>query len=187
MRLEHIAKNDDGTTTVVLHENWNVRAYNREDIHLFDITSSQVCVHDEPLHVLEYHYGGMAMRGPTAWLGSDEDGLITSEGLTRTAGNHSRPNWVAMTGTLDDAECGIAVMQHPDNVRYPQPVRLHPDKPYFVFSPCVLGEFTLAADDEPLVNRYRYVAFDGPVDAEMLDQLWSDFAQPMDVGVVPLD
>ena len=176
VQLEYITKNDDGTATPVLSEVWLVRTYNREDVYMFDITSTQQCIHAEPLHVLEYHYGGMAMRGPTQWLGTDPNGLVTSEGLTREPGNHSRPNWVVMSGELDGETCGIAVMQHPDNFRYPQPVRLHPSKPYFVYSPSVLGEFTIAAEDEPMVNRYRYVTFDGAMDGELLDQLWQDFA-----------
>lgn len=177
VRLEHVAKNEDGTTTPVLSEVWTLRTYNRGDVYMFDITSTQRCIHAEPLHVLEYHYGGMAMRGPTEWLGTDPDVLVTSEGLSREPGNHSRPNWVVMSGELDGEACGIAVMQHPANFRYPQPVRLHPSKPYFVFSPCVLGEFTIAAEDEPMVNRYRYVTFDGEMNSELLDQLWDDFAE----------
>jgi hypothetical protein len=56
-------------------------------------------------------------------------------------------------------------------------VRLHPDKPYFVFTPSVLGAFEIKPGDE-YVSRYRYVVHDGPPDAQLYDRIWTDYAEP---------
>ena len=101
--------------------------------------------------------------------------MVTSEGKQRVKGNHSRPNWVALAGEIDGATCGIAAMSHPDNFRAPQPVRLHPNKPYFCFAPMVLGDFQIEAG-KPYVSRFRFVAFDGKPDTAELNQLWEQYA-----------
>ena len=59
-----------------------------------------------------------------------------------------------------------------------RPVRLHPDKPYFVYSPPVLGEFAITPD-QPYRARYRLMIHDGLPDAALLDRLAADLAAPM--------
>ena len=81
-----------------------------------------------------------------------------------------------MHGEVDGARCGIAAMSHPDNFRAPQPVRLHPNKPYFCFAPMVLGEFRIEPD-MPYVSRFRFVAFDGEPDDASLKNIWQDYSQ----------
>jgi hypothetical protein len=80
-----------------------------------------------------------------------------------------------MSGEIDGATCGLAALSHPQNFRSPQPVRLHPNKPYFCFAPMVLGDFRIEAG-KPYVSRYRFVAFDGQGDASELDAIWKAFA-----------
>ena len=135
--LLHIATQADQRSSV-LTEQWTVRLYATEDHFLFDVVSVQRAV-SEPLQVSEYHYGGFGIRGHRRWSESasatapdpEHPGgvhLLTSEGLSRPAGNHTRPNWVSMWGTSDDGQLGgMTVMQHPENFRFPQPVRLHPE------------------------------------------------------------
>ena len=115
----------------------------------------------------------MCIRGPLSWDSGDI--ILTSEGKKQEDGNHTRPNWVAMSGQVDGELCGIAAMSHPDNFRSPQPVRIHPEKPYFCFAPMVLGEFRLEPD-KPYVSRFRFAAFDGKPDPEQLNALWQAFA-----------
>ena len=59
--------------------------------------------------------------------------------------------------------------------RHPAPVRLHPSKPYFSFSPMVLGDFTIAPG-ETYRARYRYLPHDGPPDPALLDAEWKRFS-----------
>jgi hypothetical protein len=129
------------------------------------------------LIVHEYHYGGMAARGARGWNGQPEHDFLTSEGFARKEGNHTRPNWVEMHGLVEGKPCGLAVFSHPANFRNPQPVRLHPQMPYFVFSPCVLGEFEIRPG-VPYAARYLYFAHDGPPDGAVLKAIWQNYAEP---------
>lgn len=176
VRLAHVDLSAPGGKKDVLHENWTIRTYAIKSGRLFELESVQRCVADSPLVLEEYHYGGHAVRGSAEWLGQPEHDFLTSEGKTRQEGNHSRPNWVSMHGNVDGEMCGIAVCSHPDNFRGPQPVRLHPSKPYFVFTPPVLGRFEIAPGAE-LLSRYRFFTYDGPPQPERLQDVWENYAQ----------
>lgn len=163
-----------GGPVAVLDETWSLRArVDPRGRYLLDLHVVQRCAGETPLTVETYHYGGMAIRGPSAWLGEEEDRLLTSEGRGRIAGNHTRPAWVKLSGAIDGAPCGIVALQHPGHFRYPQWVRLHPSKPYFVFAPMVEEPFAITPR-EPFESRYRFVVFDGEVaDAEIATwQAW---------------
>ncbi|MEZ6067768.1 MAG: PmoA family protein [Planctomycetaceae bacterium] len=175
VELRHVDLTGSDGPVSVLKELWAVRIQPHEGGHLFDIESRQTCVADVPLTVHEYHYGGMAFRGCDEWFAEGTDfAFITSDGKDRKAANHTRPGWVTAQGTIDGKVRGLMVIDHVDNFRAPQPVRLHPTKPYFVYSPCVLGEFKLEPGVE-LVNRYRYFVCDAAIPADVADELARDF------------
>lgn len=164
----------------VLEETWTIRLYNDHDVHIFDIDSVQKCVADSPLTIAEYHYGGFAFRGSAEWEDKESHSIITNETTDRKIGNHTRPNWVSIFGNVQGEICGGAMFSHPTNFRSPQPVRLHPSMPYFVYAPSVLGEFKL----EPGVHyktRNRYISFDGEPKSELLDQLWTNYSQSPEI------
>ena len=161
----------------VLNEEWTVRLYAVKDANLFDLTSRQTLASESPLKLFEYHYGGMGYRGPTEWLG-EHDAVFqmrTSDGVGRVEGNHTRPHWVDAVGLSGGKTTGMRAVQHPENFRYPQPVRLHPSKPYFVFAPEVLGDFSIEPE-QTYESQYRFIAYDGPPSAtvEQLSEAWSD-------------
>ncbi|MFG0297965.1 MAG: PmoA family protein [Maioricimonas sp. JB045] len=175
--LEHSDRSDPKQPRPVLKETWTVRVYHSKAPFLFDIVSTQTCVADSPLQVNEYHYGGIAFRGTTKWLNQETADFLTSDGHSRVAGNHTRPKWVAATGPFEEGPGTLTVLDHPANFRFPQPVRLHPSKPYFVFTPPFLGPFALPPG-QPYVSRYRYFVHDGaPVTADY-DRLWRDYGAP---------
>ena len=163
----------DGEETVVLRETWHVERVEHPTMHVFDLVSTQHCATEIPLEVREYHYGGMCVRGPLHW--NTGDVMRTSEGLGQQAGNHTRPHWVSLFGEVDGDACGLAAFSHPSNFRSPQPVRLHPKMPYFCFAPMVLGDFAVTPGT-PYVSRFRFAAFDGPVDTDQLNAVWEAFA-----------
>lgn len=177
VELQHLDLTAPNGPKTVLQELWTVTCRDAGELHLFDIDSRQACIADSPLLVNEYHYGGMAFRGTSQWFqeGTDFE-FRTSEGLGRSDGNHTRPNWVAAIGSIDGQPSGIAMMGHPLNPRHPEPVRLHPSKPYFVFSPSVLGEFRLEPGMEQR-RRFRYVAFDGPLNAARIDGVFAEYSK----------
>ena len=173
---------------VVLNETWRVMALKIEDSYLVDIESTQTAASAEPLKILKYHYGGFGWRGPSEWLlpktSSEATGceFLTSEEHDRVQGNHTRPQWVSVTGKVNGDLCTVASFGHPANLHHPQPVRLHPDKPYFCFAPCVLGDFDIT-QDQPLISRYRIITHDGPARPERYERLVQDWKLPIAVQV----
>jgi hypothetical protein len=71
-------------------------------------------------------------------------------------------------------------MGHPNNFRASQPVRLHPDKPYFCFAPEIVGPFTIARQ-ESFVSRYRFLIFDGEIDSGLIQRTWNNYADPPEI------
>jgi hypothetical protein len=176
-RLEHIDLTAPEGPKEALREEWRVRIYNVADVNLFDITSTQTCATKSPLILNEYHYGGMAVRGAEEWKVAKKCQLVTSEGLGRRRGNHTRPNWVSLSGELGEGSGGIVVMGSQSNLRHPQPVRLHPDMPYFCFAPVVLGEMRIEPN-KPLVSSYRFMTHDGELDRELADSIQKSYVDP---------
>ena len=171
-----------------LNEEWEVRVYNvgqagsARRYFLFDIVATQQCMTKSPLVLEEYRYGGMGVRGHRNWKDKTKVSFLTSEGKTRESGNATRARWIHMSGLVDDRMVGLAVLDHPGNFRSPQPLRIHPDDPYFNYAPSQLGRFEIKPG-ERFVVRYRYVVADGAADKAELDRLWSDYATPPQVSV----
>jgi len=164
----------------ILTETWRIEIPTQQnDYYQFDLISTQSCATDDPLLIQKYHYGGMAIRGNDQWMEKDQKGkpvgkMITSEDKNRENGNHSRPRWVAMYGPVDGHDCGVVVMNHPDNFRYPQWVRLHPAMPYFVYAPMVQEPFAIEPS-KPFVSKFRYLTYDGTPDRDAIEGSWKEW------------
>ena len=176
----------------VLDETWTVRVYALEEAFLFDLESVHTCATDSPLILPEYRYGGMGIRASSQWFdgeqsyknqtppnrqGSGQGGFLTSEGKERIEGNHTRPTWVQMDGKIDGADVGLVAMGHPENFRYPQPIRIHPSMPYFCFAPMVAGDFAIEPG-KPYHSRYRFLVFNGTPKPQQIEQTWQDYLHP---------
>ena len=171
-----------------LHEIWAVTVYQTpEDHFLFDIESVQECASSKPLNMPQYHYGGMAFRGNYQWLKEKDDHsihpgdlqVLTSEGKDRWEGNATRPNWVAFSGKIDGQEASVAVFCSPGNFRAPQPVRIHPNKPYFCFAPMVEGSFAISPG-EKYTSGYRYLVTSKAANPEKIGEYWKDYLNTED-------
>jgi hypothetical protein len=170
----------------VLDEVWTTRVYalgGPVAFHVFDVDIRQTPATATPMTLPQYHYGGMAVRGAASFMGAPENEVVlTSEGRDRVGADNSRARWAHISGKVDGAAAGIAMLGHPDNFRAPEPMRVHPTDPYICFAPSRLGAWSIAAE-QPFVARYRFVAADGSADAALLDRLWRDFADPPKVTV----
>jgi hypothetical protein len=184
-RLRHVSLTVPDAPKPMLDETWHVRVHNPSgQFFLFDLESTQTCAGQSPFTVEQYLYGAMAIRGARAWSQSrpGQFDFLTSEGRTRKDGDQSRPRWVDFSGPIDGRPAGVLVMDHPDNFRFPQPVRLHPSLPYFCFTPASLGAFAIEPG-QPYVSRYRFVVHDGTLERETIERLWADYATPPKVEI----
>jgi hypothetical protein len=176
-------KSEIGKTSggkVALVETWDLRIWSaglKSGYWLMDINSSVSCASDSPLKLPEYHYGGMAIRAARTWTPQQVQ-FLTSEGDERIKGNHTRPRWCDIHGQIDGRPAGIALMTHPGNFRFPEPLRIHPTMPYMVYTPQFLGEWEISPGTSSH-SRYRFVIHDGNLSAETLEQLWRDYAEPL--------
>ncbi len=175
----------EGVEEPVLTETWTVAAHQTQGEHfLFDVKSAQQLVGDDPLILNEYRYGGMALRGSNEWtkIPANPDGtcdFLTSEGHERIDANHTKTRWVRMSGIIDGEPTSITVLNHPGNFRSPQTARIHPEMPYFVFSPMVEGPFSIQPG-ETYTSFYRYLVTANLPDPKWLNEQWQEFAESID-------
>lgn len=165
-----------------LDEVWAVTVQAGEATWVVDVEIEQRCAANAPVTLEKYHYGGFALRGAATWSSEDKEAyrgemrLMTPETTDRVEANHTRPGWIAVWGPCGEEMAGVAVFDHPWNFRYPQPVRVHPRMPYFVFTPVVPGGFTICPG-ETYRNRYRLVTFDGEPDRARIEAWAREYGQ----------
>lgn len=162
----------------------------QEEVFILDVLSDQYALTSDTLFLNEYHYGGFAFRGSKYWnevdpIANDSMQILTSEGLTRDETNHTRPHWIAAYGKVEGKMASIVIMGHPDNFHFPQPVRVHPSMPYFVFSPTVLGAFYIV-QGKMYRSAYRILTFDEKPDPQKIETFWEDYreSKPRDFKAV---
>ncbi len=166
---------------VVLEEIWDVRAWavggRNAGWWYLDLTSSQTCVADSPLHLNAYRYGGLGYRGPKEWRDRNYH-VLTSEGKTRKDGHATRAKWCAHSGEINGASTTVVIMCHPDNERFPEPMRIWPQGGcFFGYVPIQKKPMDLKPG-ETHVFRYRFYIYEGPIDRERAEWAWRNFAHP---------
>jgi hypothetical protein len=153
------------------------------------------------MELQKLYYGGMSFRGPSSWLredardvqrykarGVDFSGIdwlpedvflqiITSEGFTRQNGDKQPARWIDYTGPVGDSWGGAAMFDSPDNLRYPTPVRIHPQLPYYSWAFVQNEPYTIHSD-QPLELSYRVLVHDLSPDKTLNEQIAADFAHP---------
>jgi hypothetical protein len=90
-----------------------------------------------------------------------------------------------MAGGKNDQWSGVTVFTHPKNFRFPEPVRLHPSMPYFVWTPAVLGPWSIEPGEKH-VSRYTYLIHDGKPNPELANRIWNDIQHPPLVSSKPV-
>lgn len=178
-RHEHVDLSAPGRKTA-LSETWAVRVWNvggpDRGYWLWDLTSRQRCASESPLRLPKYRYGGMGFRGSREWSG-EKCSFLTSEGRTRKDGHGTRARWCDVAGRIRGRSAGVVVMGHPDNFRFPEPMRIHPKIPFFNFAPSQAGDWSIEPGRE-YVFRYRFYVHEGDLRREEAERLWTDFGEP---------
>jgi hypothetical protein len=163
-----------------LDEKWKVTLYAAPGVpaRVFDLEFTQTPSGSDPLEVLQYQYGGLGVRGSSQWLDKTNLQVLTSEGITdRVQSNNQPARWFFMGGKIDGEAAGITVLDDPANFRAPQPVRMNPDGPFFMYAPNIKSGFTISAA-QPYHAHYRFLVQDGPPDAKFLEACWQGLAHP---------
>ena len=158
---------------VVLLETWEIAVVDHPLMNVFDFKSTQVCVLPKGLAIEPYRYGALCVRGKDSWLKNGYK-ILSSDGDDRLKTKHKQPLWTAMSGVVDGQECGLAVIQHKENFRFPQHVRAHPKMPYFSYLPMVKEGFQLE-NGKPYVTKFRFAVFDGQIDSQELGAISEGF------------
>ncbi|MBI3880923.1 MAG: PmoA family protein [Verrucomicrobia bacterium] len=186
--LHRLIDHSGGADKDVLKETWTLTAFRPagadKSPFLFDLVSTQTCASDSPLKLPKYHYGGLGVRGNALWDPVDNVTMLTSEGHARKDGDATKGKWVHLGGDVDGEPTGLAVLIHPDNFRFPQPLRLNPKNPQLCIAPSQDGDWEITPA-KPYVSRYRFIIADGKPEAKELDRLWNDYAHPPVVDVNP--
>ena len=85
--------------------------------------------------------------------------------------NGSHEKWCWIVGKLDGETCGLTILCHPQNFRFPQPIRAHPTEPFFCYAPQLAGGMEIVPG-EKYISRYRLVIADGEPNAKASEE-WS--------------
>lgn len=171
-----------------LHETWNLKVYPQVELegfsgYIFELKISQQCATDDPLILPEYRYGGVGFRGHWDWNGEENTFFLTATGRDRSDGHATRAKWCHIGGYVDQKLAGITMMDHPDNFRSPQPMRIHPHEPFFNYAPSQAGDWQISPSETYQVT-YRFVVYDGEPNVEIIERLWNDFATPAEVTIL---
>jgi lysophospholipase L1-like esterase len=183
--VDLIHRTEQDPVVDVLRDSWKITAYQTDgSYHQFDLQTRQVALTSLPLQIEHYHYGGVAVRGRMEWVKESNEGkenqesttaesceMVNDQGSDRIQGNHQSARWVTLQGSVEGQQVSITMLGHRQNFRDPQPARLHPTKPYFVFSPCVNEGFTID-QNQPFSGRYRFLVTDSRPDPKWIEQQW---------------
>ena len=175
----------DNEPVDALNETWEARIYAvdaQPAYRLFDLRLIHTTAGDSALKLPEYRYGGLGFRGHGDWEGPENTFFLTSEGKDRSNGHATTARWCHIGGYVGDKLAGVAILGHPDNFRAPQNMRIHPTEPFFNWAPSQAGDWAISPD-QPYDATYRFVVMDGPPNVELLERLWTDFADPVEVRI----
>lgn len=118
-------------------------------------------------------YAGLSLRLP---VDSNGWSIRTSEGKTGAVGSHGQgARWVDFSGPGG----GIAICDHPDNLRHPSPWYVHDSPPMSFFSPAVLfNEPLVLAAGQSLKLSYRVLIHSKPMSIKEIETDCHTFAAP---------
>ena len=119
-------------------------------------------------------YAGLSIRMAKQTRGWT---FLSSEGLKGMALHGKNAKWVDASGkTPSGKEAGVAILDHPSNMRHPSPWYLAVGMPYY--SPAVIFNepFTLKKG-RSFTLKYRVLVHPGPSDKQQLDRQWKAFSK----------
>lgn len=153
---------------------------------LMDSVVSVAADRDVALRFGDTDDGGFGFRLATEFRQDRGAELLNSEGLTGTEKIWGKPaRWVKYTATINGKRAGVAMMDHPSNLRHPtgwhaRGYSLCSANPFaagsFAKGKNRDGSYTLPPG-QTLKLRYLVVVFDGDLKAPAADRLFARFAE----------
>ena len=127
-------------------------------------------------------YAGLSIRMAKttrgwSFLDSEARGYSLKEGRKAQTTHGRAARWIDCSGKgISGGVGGVAILDHPKNLRHPSKWSVFPGMPYF--SPAVVfdGPQTVPAG-KSLTLRYRILVHPGPGGAERIEAAWKAFAK----------
>mgnify|MGYP001959005833 CR=1 FL=1 len=174
-------KGSDRKETVVLREQFEIRAEFVNGENRVGYRVKQTNVSRESLLLPAYRYGGgLAYRAPHHWDKTNSD-YLTSEGLDRTNSHATRARWVAMWGATSKGPATLTVMMHPENRDFPQRLRTWPPSShngaiFFNVVPAQEKPWEIKPGEQ-IVESYLLTVSNGKPDKERIEKGWKAWAK----------
>ena len=180
--LEHIIYAPDGEKKI-MDESLAVRAFDEGEAFLWDFDSNITNCTDTPVTFQAYRYQGFCLRATALWH-NGTCSIRSSEGLDRNFIDGTRARWIYVNGDVDGVKSGILFMSCPANHNFPEHIRVWDETQNAGRGDIMLNICPAKFEDWVLepgsVNelQYRVYAFDGEMDDQKAERLWTDFAYP---------
>jgi len=147
--------------------------------YFLDLEIAQSVIGEKSLEIVEYRYSGFSLRSTPEW-NRNNSMMLSSEGREHPQSNLSRARWVLVQGpTGSGGKAGGLLMSHPTNPNHPE--HLHTWDPgdrhggvFVNFNPVQTQSFVMRPG-EPYVRRYRLFVFDGEIDAQVAERMWTEW------------
>jgi len=187
-------KNDwmasDGTR--VCEDVREIRAYRVPRGRLLDYEIS-IKASDGPVKFGDTKEGTFGLRlADSMSITHGEGHILNSEGERDRDAWGKRAEWCDYSGPVADKVVGVAIFDHPDNLRHPTYWHVR-DYGLFAANPFGVRDFTGQPEGEPgaytlakgqaLTFRYRLYLHEGPADVGELTALYDQYAHPPQVTV----
>jgi hypothetical protein len=173
-----------GTSLGLMRQEW--RFQDRGSLRFIDILISIHANQGQPLVFGDTDDGGFAFRLNDSFRQDRGAKLRNSSGLETTEKIWGKAaHWVDYSATLDGLPTGVAIFDHPSNLRYPtawhaRGYSLCAANPFaaksFSKGKDPDGSYTLAVGQE-LVLRYRVVIHEGPFEPPVIEKLHRQWAK----------
>lgn len=185
---EHV-KTKHSREVVMFEEEQRVTLLNTPDnnAYMFDVDITYRCRTSSPVTLLTYRYGGLGFRATERWNDTNSE-ILTSEGKQRAEADGTLARWCIIQGEFADRRGGILILSSPKNYNHPEPLRVWPASSenhgavFVNFSPTKNTDWVLHPGKEYHL-RYRFVIFNGTMNADLANAHWQVFAKRPSVVV----
>jgi hypothetical protein len=127
-------------------------------------------------------YGGLTVRGNRNW---QKTRLLFADGSTSDRPTPVLSDWCDLSGSFDggkNATGGIAMFDHPDNIRHPSPWYGSTGLGHYFNAAFLFNEPLNVASGETLRFRYRVLVHDGVWDADRLNAAYQTYVSEANDG-----